>query len=130
MIIIIIKIRMYTYKVLVIVSYMQETDFLSLSLHSYLSLAPSHSTILVSAECVCVSAFTDTYFISKRDFSVCDLLPLPWYIYIYIYIRAQKYIDFKLATTTRYTTIHTHTLTPWVYFHMWVCVCRKKGNNC
>lgn len=56
------------------------------------------------------SAFTDTYFISKRDFSVCDRPPPPALPAVHLGTRcAQKYIDFKLATTTRYILLYTHT---------------------
>lgn len=54
--------------------------FVSFSAAQFPSLSRSFS-ILVCVACVRASAFTDTYFISKQDFSVCDLLrPLLRYI--------------------------------------------------
>lgn len=47
--------------------------FVSFSAAQFPSLSRSFS-ILVCVACVRASAFTDTYFISKQDFSVCDLL--------------------------------------------------------
>jgi len=76
----------------------------------------------VCVVCVRATAFTDTYFISKQDFSVCDLLPLPWYILDSV--RA-KIHWFQISDDyTLYYYTHSHQRHECTF--MYVCVCVEK----